>query len=53
MKFVGGGRVYSNKGSGKTEWQFESLSDARKRWDEKWNNGEDSFGLTKPIRFDE
>lgn len=53
LKFDGANRDYSNKGAGKTEWQFESLSDARKRWDAKWNNGEDSFGLTKPYRFDE
>lgn len=25
-------------------WEFESIDDARKRWDEKYNNGVDSFG---------
>ena len=28
----------------KTIWEFESIDDARTRWDEKYNNGVDSFG---------
>ena len=27
-------------------WEFESIDDARKRWDEKYNNGVDSFGTS-------
>lgn len=38
-KTIQGERVTSVK------WCFESLKDARKTWDKKWNNGEDSFGL--------
>lgn len=49
MKFDGKSRDWKNEG--KVAWSFESLADARKRWDEKWNNGGDSFGLTKPIRL--
>ena len=31
--------------SGKMIWEFESIQDARKRWDAKWNNNEDTFGI--------
>ena len=53
LKFDGSSRDWSSGNDGKVAWSFESLVDARKRWDAKWNNGDDSFGLTKPIRFDE
>ena len=53
LKFDGSSRDWSSNGDGKVAWSFESLSNARTRWDKKWNNGDDSFGLNKPIRFDE
>ena len=53
MQFDSKARDWSGGAAGKTCWSFESLIDARKRWDDKWNNGEDSFGMTKPVRFDE
>ena len=31
----------------KTIWEFESIEDARTRWDEKYNNGVNSFGTTQ------
>ena len=51
LKFDGKSRDWSSEGEGKVAWSFESLSNARTRWDKKWNNGVDSFGLTKPIRL--
>ena len=31
-----------------TMWCFESLDEGRKRWDRKFNDGEDSFHLLRP-----
>jgi hypothetical protein len=53
MQFDPKARDWSGDAAGKKCWSFESLTDARKRWDDKWNNGEDSFGFTKPVRLGE
>ena len=41
MYFDSSNRDYKTN---KTIWEFESIDDARTRWDEKYNNGVNSFG---------